>query len=60
VEPQGREFAVAMLRLIDDKGLQKKLSDAGRREVEQRFSAELMVENTIQVYEYVLKKRRAA
>ncbi len=49
-----------MLRLIDDKGLQKKLSDAGRREVEQRFSAELMVENTIQVYEYVLKKRRAA
>src|SRR6266851_7290919 len=60
VEPHGREFAVAMLRLIDDKGLQKKLSDAGRREVEQRFSAELMVENTIQVYEYVLKKRRAA
>ncbi len=58
-EPHGREFAVAMLRLIDDKGLQKKLSDAGRREVEQRFSAELMVENTIQVYEYVLKKRRA-
>ena len=60
VEPHGREFAVAMLRLIDDKGLQKKLSDAGRREVEQRFSAGLMVENTIQVYEYVLKKRQAA
>jgi glycosyltransferase involved in cell wall biosynthesis len=60
VEPHGREFAVAMLRLIDDKGLEKKLSDAGRREVEQRFSAGLMVENTIQVYEYVLKKRQAA
>jgi glycosyltransferase involved in cell wall biosynthesis len=60
VEPHGREFAVAMLRLIDDKGLQKKLSDAGRREVEQRFSAGLMVENTIQVYEDVLKKRQAA
>jgi glycosyltransferase involved in cell wall biosynthesis len=59
VEPHGREFAVAMLRLIDDKGLQKKLSDAGRREVEQRFSAGLMVENTIQVYGYVLKKRQA-
>jgi len=59
-EPDGKEFAAMMLRLIDDEGLRKKLSDAGRREVEQRFSAERMVENTILVYEDVLRKRRGA
>jgi len=60
VEPNGKEFAAMMLRLIDDEGLRKKLSDAGRREVEHRFSAERMVESTILVYEDVLKKRREA
>jgi glycosyltransferase involved in cell wall biosynthesis len=59
-EPNGREFAAVMLRLINDEGLRKKLSDAGRREVEQRFSAERMVENTMLVYEDVLRKRRGA
>ena len=58
VEPTGKEFAVAMLRLINDEGLQTKLSKAGRREVEQRFSAGRMVENTIRVYEDVLKTRK--
>src|SRR6266403_4754666 len=51
VAPNGKEFAVAMLRLINDEGLQTKLSKAGRLEAEQRFSAGLMVENTIHVYE---------
>ena len=59
-EPNGKEFAAMMLRLIDDEGLRKKLSDAGRREVEEGFSAERMVENTILVYKDVLKKRRGA
>jgi glycosyltransferase involved in cell wall biosynthesis len=59
-EPNGKEFAVAMLRLINDEGLRKNLSWAGRREVEQRFSAGRMVENTIQVYEDVRKKKRTA
>jgi len=54
VEPNGKEFAVAMLRLISDGALRKNLSEAGRREVEQRFSAGCMVENTIRVYEDVL------
>jgi glycosyltransferase involved in cell wall biosynthesis len=58
VEPNGKEFAVAMLRLINDEVLRKNLSEAGRREVEQRFSAGSMVENTIRVYEGVLKKRQ--
>src|SRR5882672_5023507 len=59
VAPNGKEFAVAMLRLINDEGLQTKLSKAGRLEAVQRFSAGGMVENTIHVYEDVLKKRQA-
>jgi glycosyltransferase involved in cell wall biosynthesis len=59
VAPNGKEFAVAMLRLINDEGLQTKLSKAGRLEAEQRFSAGRMVESTIHVYEDVLKKRQA-
>jgi glycosyltransferase involved in cell wall biosynthesis len=60
VEPNGEEFAVAMLRLINDERLRRNLSGASLREVEQRFSAGHMVENTIQVYEDVLKKKRTA
>ncbi len=59
-EPNGKEFAAMMSRLINDEGLRKNLSDAGRREVEQRFSAGRMVENTIRVYQDVLKKRQGA
>jgi glycosyltransferase involved in cell wall biosynthesis len=55
VEPNGKEFAAAMLRLISDKGLRKNLSEEGRREVQQRFSADHMVENTVHVYEEVLE-----
>ena len=57
-EPNGKEFAAMMLRLINDDALRRNLGDAGRREVELRFSAERMVENTIRVYEEVLRKRR--
>ncbi|HEV1995271.1 MAG TPA: glycosyltransferase family 4 protein [Candidatus Acidoferrum sp.] len=59
-EPNGKEFAAMMLRLINDKELRKNLSKAGRREVEQRFSAGRMVEKTIHVYQDVLKNRRRA
>ena len=58
VEPSDKEFSFAMLRLVVDEDLRKKLGDAGRREVEERFSAGRMVENTIRVYEDVLKKRQ--
>jgi L-malate glycosyltransferase len=60
VEPNGNEFAAAMIRLIEDADLREKLARAGREEVEQRFSAERMVANTIAVCEDVLKVRRAA
>lgn len=56
-EPNGKAFAAAMLQLIEDAELRRTLGIAGRREVQQRFSAELMVENTIRVYQDVLKKR---
>lgn len=55
VEPDGKEISVAMLRLLDDDDLRKKLGEAGRREVEERFSADRMVENTLRLYEDVLK-----
>jgi glycosyltransferase involved in cell wall biosynthesis len=60
VEPDAGEIAAAMLRLIDDKELRQRLADSGRREVEERFSVARMVENTIQVYEDVLRNRRKA
>lgn len=56
-EPNGQEFAAAMLRVMTDAGLRGRLSEAGRREVEERFSAERMVERTHEVYEDVLAKR---
>jgi len=59
-EPNGKEFAAMMLRLIDDKALRKNLGEAGRSEVEQNFSAAQMAENTIRVYEDVLKKKGSA
>lgn len=58
VEPDGKQFAAAMLRLMTNADLRKKLSEAGRREVQERFSAERMVDGTIQVYEDVLEKQR--
>jgi glycosyltransferase involved in cell wall biosynthesis len=60
VEPNAQEFAAAMLRLVTNEGLRKRLSAAGRQEAVTRFSEQRMAEGTIQVYEDVLKKRRAA
>src|SRR5204863_1669198 len=36
VEPNGVEFAAAMLRVINDDGIRRKLSEAGRCEVKRR------------------------
>jgi glycosyltransferase involved in cell wall biosynthesis len=58
VEPNGKEFAAAMLRIMTDSSLQKRLGQAARQEVIERFSAERMVENTIHVYEDVLQSRK--
>jgi glycosyltransferase involved in cell wall biosynthesis len=57
-EPNGQEFAAAMLRVMTDADLRKRLGGSGRREVRERFSAERMVEHTVRVYEDVLRKWR--
>jgi len=54
-EPSANDFAVAMTRLLADQDLQKRLREAGRKEVIDRFSADRMVENTLAVYEKVLQ-----
>jgi glycosyltransferase involved in cell wall biosynthesis len=57
-DPDGKQFAAAMLRLLDDPKLRQSLGSAGRLEIEQRFSAARMVESTVRVYEEVLRKRK--
>jgi glycosyltransferase involved in cell wall biosynthesis len=59
-EPDAKQIAVAMLRILNDQALRTRLSSAGRCEVEERFSASRMVQNTIGVYQDVLRKRRTA
>ena len=53
-EPNGAAFSAAMLRLLQDPDLRRRLGEAGCEEVKQRFSADLMVQNTLKVYESVL------
>lgn len=59
-EPDGQEFAGAMLRLLGDANLRQQIGRAARQEVERNFSADRMVENTIRVYESVLRGKRPA
>jgi glycosyltransferase involved in cell wall biosynthesis len=56
VEPNAEEFAGAMLRLLDDHALRVRIGQSARQEVEQRFSADRMVENTLRVYQDVIQK----
>jgi glycosyltransferase involved in cell wall biosynthesis len=56
-EPDAKEFADAMQRLIADELLRKGLGEAARAEVEARFSDVRMVKRTIEVYREVLAGR---
>jgi glycosyltransferase involved in cell wall biosynthesis len=53
-EPDPAAFAAAMIQLTSDSNLRTRLGTAGREEVTERFSADLMVQNTLAVYEQVL------
>jgi len=53
-EPDANSFAAAMIRLLGDSALRENLASAGRAEIAARFSADLMVENTLAVYEQLL------
>ena len=52
-EPNAPEFAAAMLRLLKDPALRRRLAEAGREEVQRRFSVDRMVDSTLVVYEKV-------
>lgn len=54
-EPNGNDFAEAMVQLMEKRELREKLACAGRAEVQKRFSAERMVEDTIAVCQCVIK-----
>jgi glycosyltransferase involved in cell wall biosynthesis len=59
-QPDPELFSTGMLRILSDESLGSALGQKARRTIAERFSAERMVENTLRVYEDVLKKRRLA
>jgi glycosyltransferase involved in cell wall biosynthesis len=53
-DPDAPSFAAAMIQLMSDPALQRKLGDAAREEIRQRFSVDRMVENTLTLYQQVV------
>jgi len=55
VPPKAPEpLADAIVRLLRDRELGRRLAEAGRRRVDEEFSAESMVEGTLEVYDEVM------
>ncbi len=52
-QPDAKEFAEAMKRLLADESLRNKLGEAARSDIRQRFSDTKMVARTIEVYREV-------
>jgi glycosyltransferase involved in cell wall biosynthesis len=48
--PDPQAFGAAVLRLLDDSALAERLGDAGRHTVELQFSADRMVQHTLDLY----------
>jgi glycosyltransferase involved in cell wall biosynthesis len=57
-QPDPSLFSAAMLRLLSGPELAKRLGANARIAIQKRFTADHMVDNTIHVYEEVLKERR--
>jgi L-malate glycosyltransferase len=57
-QPDPGLIATGMLRLLSKESLRMRLGREARSEIEERFSARRMVENTIRVYEDVVRNRR--
>lgn len=51
-------LAQAVLKLVEDQGLCQRLSEAGRRSVEEKFTLEKMAQETLSVYREALDKKR--
>jgi glycosyltransferase involved in cell wall biosynthesis len=56
-EPGAKEFAAAMQRLMADESTRKRLGEAARSEVQNRFSDTRMVKRTIEVYSQVCAEK---
>jgi len=54
-EPDAPSFAAAIIQLMRDPELQRRLADAGRQEIKNRFSVDRMVENTLNLYQQLLR-----
>lgn len=52
-EPNAEEFSSAMMRVVADEPLRKRLGEAARNEIEERFSDVRMVNRTIEAYREV-------
>jgi len=50
-------LAASIKQLLDDKGAQQRMSEAGRKRVEEKFSWEQAARETLQVYQEVLTTR---
>jgi len=59
-EPDGKAFAAAMLTLIENPELGKKLGAAARSDVANRFSVDAMIRGTLNVYESYLSRQAIA
>jgi glycosyltransferase involved in cell wall biosynthesis len=60
VPPRDAEaMAGAIVRLLTDDGLRRRMGDAGLARVRNRFSAERMVQETLDVYERIAKRAHA-
>jgi L-malate glycosyltransferase len=53
-------MADAIVRLLQDAGLRRRMGEAGLARVRERFTVERMVDATLEVYETVAGRRRAA
>lgn len=57
VEPDAKQFAAAMRRVMVDEALRKKLGETARAEIQERFSDARMVARTIEAYQAVCARK---
>ena len=53
-------MAGAIVRLLTDEALRRRMGDAGLARVRNRFSAERMVQETLDVYERIARRAHVA
>jgi glycosyltransferase involved in cell wall biosynthesis len=56
-EPEAKKYAKAINTLLSDSGKAKQLGEAARETAQKRFSADVMVQNTEELYKRLLEER---